>query len=359
MNGLSDALAAVAGRRAKWVVIALWLVAAAVLIPFSGRFESAQDNDQAAFLPADSQSIRAVELAERFAQEEEQAAIVVFRRESGLTPEDRAAVEAAQGRILGAGIEGVVPAPVPPQPSEDGRALLLFVPIAVGDDFELVTESVGQVREIVGEAEGTGLEVAVTGPAGFAADVSEVFAGVDGLLLGATAAIVAVLLLLTYRSPFLWLVPLGVVAFAEIATRGLGYWLAQAGLSISGYTGGLLVVLVFGAGTDYALLLTSRYREELRRYEDKHVAMREALRRAGPTILASAGTVAAALLCLSVAELGSNRGLGPIAAVGIGLALLAMVTLLPAVLLVLGRRVFWPFVPRAGTTERTESPLFA
>ncbi len=358
MRRVAGLVAAVAAPRSKWVIVGLWLLIAGGLGSFAGRFESVQENDSASFLPAAAQSTEALALGRAFAQEEQIPAVVVFRREAGLRAADRARAEAVQGQILGAGIAGVVPAPIPPQPSEDGKALLLVVPIAPGPAAEGVVDAVEQIRDVAAAAETGGLQVAVTGPGGFLADAVAVFGSLDTRLLLGTATIVAVLLLLTYRSPVLWLIPLVTVAFAELTTRGLGYWLGRGGLSISGQAAGILTVLVFGVATDYALLLTSRYREELRRHEEKHAAMAAALRGAGPAILASAGTVIAALLCLLAADLGSNRGLGPISAVGVAVALAAMLTLLPALLLIVGRRVFWPFVPRFGSAAGEESSLF-
>jgi len=359
MERLGNLLTFASGRRTKWLIVAGWVVMAVLLAPFAGRFEEVQENDSASFLPTDAQSTEALALGRAFDTNEQVPAIVVFRREAGLTADDLAAATTAQTAMLSGGIEGVVPAPIPPLPSADGKALLLVVPIAPGPDANVLGGAVSRLRVIAGTAARDGLQVAVTGPAGFIADAVEVFGSLDTRLLFSTAAIVAVLLLITYRSPILWLIPLFTVAFAEFATRGLGYWLGRAGLSISGQAAGILTVLVFGVATDYALLLTSRYREELRRYEDTHAAMASALRGAGPAILASAGTVIAALLCLLAAELTSNRGLGPISAIGVAVTLVAMLTLLPALLLLAGRRVFWPFVPRLGTSDAEESSLFA
>ena len=149
------------------------------------------------------------------------------------------------------------------------------------------------------------------------------------------------LLVIIYRSPIFWILPLLAVLFAEALVRGIGTLLAEAGVVINGQTGGILLVLVFGAGTDYALLLTARYREELHRHDDKHDAMRIAVRQAGPGILASAATVVAALLCLSLASVNSTAGLGPVGAMGVAIAALAMLTVLPALLLIGGRRAFY------------------
>jgi putative drug exporter of the RND superfamily len=175
-----------------------------------------------------------------------------------------------------------------------------------------------------------------------------VFANINGSLLLVAALIVLVLLIAIYRSPIFWIIPFFTVLLAEGASRGLGYLLAEAGVTINGQTGGILPVLVFGAGTDYALLLVSRYREELRRHEDKHEAMAIALRSAGPAILASGLTVIAALLTLSIAEVNGTAGLGPIGAMGVALAMISMLTMLPAALTICGRKWFWPRIPHVG-----------
>jgi RND superfamily putative drug exporter len=202
--------------------------------------------------------------------------------------------------------------------------------------------------------------VYVTGPGGYFADFANVFSGFDSTLLYVTAAVVMVILLLTYRSPVLWLLPLTTVFVALTAAQAVIYLLARhAGLTVNGQTAFILTVLVFGAGTDYALLLTARYREELRRHADRHQAMTSALGRAAPAIIASASTVILSLLCLLVAELNSTKSLGPVMAVGIAVGLCAMITLLPALLVIFGRWVFWPLRPTLGSAEPTQRGLWA
>ena len=190
----------------------------------------------------------------------------------------------------------------------------------------------------------------MTGPAGFSADAIKVFEGINGTLLAAAGALVLLLLILIYRSPFFWFFPLLAVVFGEMASRGFGYFLTEAGVTVNGQSSSILSVLVLGAGTDYALLLVARYREELRTTEDKHAAMAEALRTAGPAIVASALTVSIALLCLSLAKVNGTAGLGPIGAMGILVALLSQMTFLPALLVIVGRKPFWPYVPHVGDT---------
>src|ERR687897_661665 len=243
--------------------------------------------------------------------------------------------------------------------AEDGATALLTTSItvpeeAVGDEEDVLTDVPEDIKDELGSLP-SGLRAEVTGPAGFSSDAVEVFNDINGALLFTTAGFVLVLLIVIYRSPIFWLIPFFSVLLAEFVTRGLGYLLADAGVTVNGQSGGILPVLVFGAGTDYALLMVSRYREELRRHEDKHEAIRVTLRRTSPVILASGATVMAALLTLSLAEVTGTSGLGPIGAMGIALAMVSMLTLLPALLTVFGRRAFWPFVPRFGTEGPDET----
>ena len=356
MNRIASFPRLVAGRRSKFVVLAVWVVLVIALGPLTGRFESVQQNEPSSFLPDGAESVAVLEASAGFPSGEATPAIAVFRDATGLDAAGRAAVDQARRRVSEAGIEGVGQLP-PTATSDDGKAAVLTIPIVAGGDEDILIGAVEDARELVRENLPAGLEVEVTGPAGFSADASKAFEGVNSTLLFATASLVFVLLVLIYRSPIFWLLPLLAVLFAEAVVRGLGTLLAEAGLVINGQTGGILLVLVFGAGTDYALLLTARYREELVRVEDKHEAMQVALRHGGPAILASAGTVVAALLCLSVAQVNSIAGLGPVGALGVAVAATAMLTLLPALLLVGGRRAFWPFVPRRGD-ERPASRGF-
>ena len=345
-----------AGRRAKWIVLLLWLVVAGVAGPLGGKLSSVEKNEESAYLPKSAESTKALVLQQNFPGGEVTPAIVVFRRASGLTPADRAQVQADRRAIMDMRLKGArVPGPV--IPSRDGTTLLLAVPIVPGKDVNVLINDVKAIRKQIGEGSG-GLDIKVTGPAAFSADAVDVFTNIDTKVLFATTLLVVLLLLLIYRSPILWIVPLISLGFAEISAQAIAYGLANAGLTVSGQTGGLLTVLVFGAGTDYALLLIARYREELRRHEDTHEAMRAALRQAGPAILASGGTVTIALLCLLLAELNSTSGLGPIGAAGILMALISMLTALPALLLVFGRRLFWPAIPHFGDLQESGSALF-
>jgi RND superfamily putative drug exporter len=335
----------VSGRRSKLVVLGVWLAALVALGPLIGQFESKQRNEPSSFLPQDAESVRALELSDRFPSAEGVAAISVFSRDGGLTAEDREAIAQARAELAASPPEGVQSVS-PPRYSADGEAAVVVAQIVAAGDEEVLIDAVGSIRDTVSAVAVGGLQARVTGPAGYSADASKAFEGINSTLLFTTAALVFVLLVFIYRSPVFWILPLLAVFFAEALVRGLGSLLVDAGLVVNGQTGGILLVLVFGAGTDYALLLTARYREELHRHEDTHDAMRIAVRQAGPGILASAGTVVAALLCLSFASVSSIAGLGPVGAMGVAVAAAAMLTVLPALLLIGGRRAFWPFVPR-------------
>ncbi len=344
--------AAVSGRRSKLLVLLAWILLAAAFAPLASKFESAQKNEPSSFLPGDAESVKVLEASDGFSRGQATPAIVVYSAPTGFDGSTKAAVDKRREAILAARIEGVTFV-TPPTYSEDGIAALLSVPIVAGGDEQILIDAVDSIREIAGEDLPVGLTEKVTGPAGFSADASAAFEGINSTLLFTTAILVLVLLVLIYRSPIFWIIPLFAVLLAEFVVRGIGYLLASAGLVINGQVGGILLVLVFGAGTDYALLLTARYREELRLVEDRHEAMRIAVRQAGPAIIASAGTVVAALLCLSFASVNSTAGLGPVGAMGVAVAAIAMLTVLPALLLIGGRRAFWPFVPRVGSEERS------
>ena len=345
------------GRRTKFAVVGVWLVVLFALGPLAGKFEDAQENDPADYLPAKAESVQAIEVLEEFPSGDIANAITVFYRADGLDDADLAAIDETAAAVNSDRREGVGETESPII-SEDRSAALLITPITVEDGTneagELLVDATDDIKAQLGDLP-AGLEAKVTGPAGFSADAIDVFDSIDGTLLYATALLVLILLIIIYRSPIFWLIPFFSVILAEITSRGMGYLLAEAGVTVTGQSGGILPVLVFGAGTDYALLLVSRYREELRRHEDKHDAVRVAMRKAGPAIVASAATVMAALLTLSLAEVTGTAGLGPIGALGVGLAMVSMLTILPALLAITGRRAFWPFIPRVGSAGADET----
>ncbi|MGW1672885.1 MMPL family transporter [Streptomyces sp. NPDC002324] len=355
----------VCGRRAKWVVLGLWLVVLFVVAPFATKLTDAQDNDAASWLPGSAESTQVLEISEGF-RPEQIPAVVVYARESGLTAEDRSAIEADVRDLKRLTAHGIIGAqtrgPVYDR-AADPRAAQVFVPITMDEKgWERIAPAVDSIRDTAGQGAegGDGLAVHITGPGGTSADFSEAFEGIDSTLLMSAMAVVIVMLLLTYRSPTLILVPLIGVIAALFTAQALIYLLAEhTGLTVNGQSAGILTVLVFGAGTDYALLLVARYREELRRHEDRHEAMALALHRAGPAVLASGATVVLSMLVLLAAEMNSTSGLGPVAAIGVAVALLAMMTLFPALLVIFGRWIFWPVIPHLGSADPTEHGVWA
>ncbi len=346
-----------AGRTAKWIVFAVTFVAFAAFASQGGKFENAQKNETSSFLPGSAESVKALNAIERFPGGEEAPAVIVWERASGLTDADKQRISATVGK-LNAGRKPLVGEAQPPVFSPNGRAAIVVQPVEPGEgQADRFKDAVQSIRDRAGGSS-DGLSVKVTGAAGYSLDAIKVFSNINGSLLLVAALIVLVLLIVIYRSPIFWVIPFFTVLLAEGASRGLGYLLAEAGVTINGQSGGILPVLVFGAGTDYALLLVSRYREELRRHEDKHAAMTVALRNAGPAILASGLTVIAALLTLSVAEVNATAGLGPVGAMGVGLAMISMLTMLPAALTICGRNWFWPRIPHPGEAGVDETHGF-
>ncbi|WP_042374577.1 MMPL family transporter [Streptacidiphilus neutrinimicus] len=358
MNQVRRLAALPAGRRTKWVVLALWVLALVALGPLAGKLTSAENNQTSSWLPGSAESTKVVNLEGHFVSSTASPTIIVYTRDSGITPAD--VQKATADTASFARVSHVLGPVQPPRPSADGKALQTTVMIDLSKDgWNNLGPAVDSMRTIATTGD-PGLRAHVGGPGGYGADQSKAFAGIDGTLLYSTLAVVIVLLLLTYRSPTLWLLPLLSSGLALTAAQGVIYLLAKnSGLTVNGQSQGILTVLVIGAGTDYALLLVARYREELRRHEDRHEAMAEALHRAGPAILASAATVAVSMLCQMVAEMNSTSGLGPVCAIGVGVALLAMITLLPALLVICGRWVFWPVRPAFGSAEPTETGIWA
>ena len=338
----------------RWALVVVWVALIGLTTPLAARLTDVQENGALSFLPDSADSAKVARLQEQFQTDDTSTAVLVYRRDGGLTAEDNAAIAAQRQRIA----QQLPDDPVGPViPSEDGAAAL--VTVTIPDAEATQDEDVPALRDILATSP-DGLAASVTGAAGFTVDLVDVFSGINGRLLGSAALVVAIILLITYRSPFLWLIPLVTVALADrLATAGAYGLVELFGVQADGQSTGILPVLVFGAGTDYALLLISRYREELRRHERPATAMAVAMRRAGPAILASAATVTIGLLCLLVADLNSNRSLGPIGAAGIVSAVLAMLTLLPAILVIVGRRVFWPFVPRYGVEIDEQQTVWA
>ncbi len=377
-----------AGRRSKWAVFLVWIVGifiAAGPANLPGKFTDAENNESTSFLPGDAESTKALTATEDLQSGELAPAVIVYRRESGLTGADLRKIEADAARLTEERFPGVVPdgasaaaggqrneqaggaargvpsgcagptTPIPGQPagyapfvgpicSQDGKAAIVTAYLEGNGQGDTILDPIDAWRDAVSDP-GGGLEVKITGGAGYAADAIKVFESINGTLLLAALTLVIVLLILIYRSPIFLFIPLAAVMFAEILSRSIGYGISELGVTINGQSSSIMSVLVLGAGTDYALLVVARYREELHHTADRHEAMRAAMSSAGPAVFASAATVIAALFCLTLAKVNGTAGLGPIAAMGVACACLSMLTLLPALLTIFGRRAFWPFVP--------------
>ena len=356
------------GRVTKWVVAAAWIIVFVVASGFAAKLTDVQNNEASSWLPASAESTKVLDELSTAVDPNDIPTLVVYDRSSGLTEDDLAAMDdqaAEIAKIDGVTSAGVISPNVAQQQglpvqllSEDGEVGYLYFVFNFGENgWTDIPDAADEVRDI---AQIDGVNVHLAGYGGQAADSAEAFEGIDTNLILITLLVVIVILLLTYRSPILWLLPIISAVFAYMTSAGVVYLLAKyADLTVNGQSQAILGILVIGAGTDYALLLVARYREELRRHEDRHEAMAFALHRAAPAILASAATVVVSMLCLSFAELNSTAGMGPVLAVGIAVTFLVMVTLLPAMLVICGRWVFWPKRPTFGSPEPTSTGFWA
>ncbi len=360
------------GPVTKWFVFAAVLGITVLMAGLNSKLIDVQNNEASSWLPGSAESTKVVEELSGTIDPNDIPTLVVYHSSSGLTDDDFAAMdEQAQeiAAIDGVTDEGVISPnaaaeleaqgqPVPPLVSEDGEVAYLALTFNFGENgWNDIPAAADQIREI---AQIDGVTVHLAGFGGQAADAAEAFEGIDTNLIMITLLVVIVILLFTYRSPILWLLPIISAVVAYTISGGVVYLLARyADLTVNGQSQAILGILVIGAGTDYALLLVARYREELRRHEDRHEAMAFALHRAAPAIMASAATVVVGMLCLSFAELNSTAGLGPVLAVGVSVTFLVMVTLLPAMLVICGRWIFWPKRPAFGSPEPTSSGFWS
>lgn len=341
----------VTSRRGAWITLALGLLLSAGVI---GGLRGTEAPPRADAAPTTSESTRVAELVRQFPEADVQSVLLVATRADGgsLSAADTAALTALASDLPTASGHPASPA----QPSEDGFAAMVQVPISTSVDNGENADAITHLRDLVATQTPDGLSVLVTGGPAFGADIAQAFDGANLTLLLVTIGVVALLLLLTYRSPILWLLPVVVVGLADqvaaILTQALG-----SALDLS-FDAGIVSVLVFGAGTNYAMLLISRYREELRHESDHRVALTRAWRATVPAILASNATVVVALATLALAVIPGTRGLGVASAAGLMVALVAVLTLLPAALAVTGRRVFWPVVPAVDRAEEHANSLW-
>ncbi|MGV8895869.1 MAG: MMPL family transporter [Rhodoglobus sp.] len=358
MNRLVHAITA---RRTSWMFLVGAVLGAGAL--FSIGSGASGESSPGVGLPASAESSLVAEAQKNLPGSDASAALLVFSREADgtgaddtsrdiLSDSDIAAITEKTSKLADLSIDGFVP---PPSISDDGTVALVVVPLEAIDEVSEQADRAAEIRSIANADLPSGIIALLTGPEGFAVDVAAVFEGADFTLLLTTVIVVAVLLLITYRSPWLWLVPLIVVGLADglagiVATRVSSLF----GISLDASVTGILSVLVFGAGTNYALLLIARYRDELRAVEDRRTAMAKALRGAGPAIIASGSTVVLALLTLAFAQLDGNRALGIACAIGVVIAMTFALFVLPAALVLFGRGLFWPYIPKFGSEGSTE-----
>ena len=366
MAGKSKSSVTVKNRKpfaiAMLVVIA-WFMITGVFGPLFGKLTSVQENNNSSFLPKGAEATQASELIQTFSGKDSFniPALVLF--EGKATPENLAAINAhldAIGELTLAGTTAKISDYLAPGqritafPSEDGKAILASVPLdgnsltkLLPNEEPVLPAIVEALREDLGPlAKENNLTAYVTGPGGIFGDLFGAFGDIDSTLLLTTLGVVAVILIVVYRSPILWIIPLLSALFALSTAGGIVYLLAKNDIiDVDGQSQGILSVLVIGAATDYALLLIARYREELHLHENRFDAMRAAYKGVWEPILASGSTVAISLLVLLFSQLTNTAGLGPIGAIGIACSVITILTLLPALLLLFGRWIFWPRRP--------------
>lgn len=382
------------GRKPLWlalVVVILWMSISGFTGPLFGKLSTVQENNNSSFLPPESEATRAANAIAKFSDSanDQIPALVLFTGE--VTPE-RIASSQAFAQTLGSkllvhtdgkllkddnGKEISIPisnyfingAPIVAFPSQDGKAILASFPISVQIATELLPDGkepalpglVDAIRYYAnGYAKSNGFVTHTTGFAGILADLFGAFGSIDSALLLTTGGVVAIILIIVYRSPVLWILPLMTAGLALTLAGGVIYILAKNNvITLDGQSQGILSVLVLGAATDYALLLIARYREELHLHESRYDAMKIAWRGVVEPIVASGSTVTIGLLVLLLSQLNNNRGLGPIGAIGIVCSMITVLTLLPALLMIFGRWIFWPKVARFGGADERLSGSWA
>jgi len=332
------------------VLVLVWLIGGSVGGPYFGKVDEVATNDQSSFLPESADATQVSERLPDFVGSDTIPAVVVVTGESALTDDDLAAIQDLSEEI--AGIDGVQEGVSPPIESEDGEAAQIFVPIDSSGEVRVVVE---EIRTMVSEQLPSNLQGWVTGPAGFTADLVKGFLGIDGLLLIVALLAVFIILVIVYRSPLLPILVLLTSVFALCVALLSVWWLAYAGVFVlNGQVQGILFILVIGAATDYALLYVARFREAIGTGAGRWEATTQAWRGAFEPIIASGGTVIAGLLCLLLSDLATNRALGPIASIGIAFSVLSALTFLPALLALVGKAAFWPFIPKHGMVSLPE-----
>ena len=373
----------VKGRKALWVAIVsilVWLSIGGFAGGAFSKISTVQENDNSAFLPDSAESTIAGEVLVKFSSQDDQLFPALLLLLGDLNPATNAQAFERVNQYSATLLSKTLPAtgkplstyfargvPLTPIPSADGKAILINAQLdfAVADaniDGEPIFPKIIEfIREdMEKEFTSAGITTHVTGPAGLFADLFEAFGSIDTRLLQTTLIVVAIILIVVYRSPVLWILPLFTAASALVIATMIVYYLAREDIiDLNGQTQGILDVLVLGAATDYALLLIARYREELHQHQSRFEAMKVALRGVVEPIIASGSTVIAGLMVLLLSDLSSNRGLGPVGSIGIASSMLAVLTLLPALLIVFGRWIFWPKIPRFGDVDEKLSGIWS
>lgn len=370
-----DRIAALsASRHLKWVVIVAWVAFVAAITVIAPTLGSVTSNDDETFLPEDAESTRVSQLIDQYFPSAGTPAIVVFRNPAGLSDADLAEVRRfsdwatsvdAPGNIRGVVSVFTTPEAADSLRSNDGTTMTVIVNVTGEPGNQPYLDTIEALRERTAGAP-SGLEINVSGPGGLIADLIGIFNRIDSLLLYVTVGLILVLLIIIYRSPVVAFVPLVAVGLVFAAASAVGAFAADRfGLPVNGQARGIMTVLLFGAGTDYTLFLSSRFREELTNVEDKHEAIRRTVRSVGGAIASSAGTILVATLTLLLAVLKSTQTLGPLLSIAVAIMLIAALTLIPALLAVLGRWAFWPLKPRyeggssADREEKAKSGFWA
>jgi putative drug exporter of the RND superfamily len=360
-------------RRGKWITLLIWIVLAGLIVPLTPRLAEVRSGEGSLFLPADAESAVAAELVRERFPDSGTPAIIVLRNEDGLTEADFEAARNINDFLLseeaGEEVNGVISIFTVPQAESDllsdDNTTMTIIANVTGDVAEQpFTDAINRIRDVTSQYDGAELSVKVSGPAGLVVDLVAVFEGIDGFLLIVTATLVLVLLVVIYRSPIVALVPLVSVGWVFVMADSTAAWLAtQIGFAVDGQSTGIMTVLLFGAGTDYCLFISSRYREEMAKVQDKHEAMRRSMRGVGGAIVSAGGTILIATIILLLAVLPAYRSLGPVLAIAVALMMAAALTLVPAILTILGRWSFWPFRPRYAPDQPDEekgaSPIWS
>ncbi len=347
----------VSSPRGKWITLLVWLAVSIALLSQLPRLNDVLENEEALFLPGDAESTRAFEVAREQFPGEGTPALVIVREANGLSAGTQETVANLAAWLASPDAPANIVRVLPPEPgssliSPDGTTLTIVISIEGEPAEQPFTDAIEEIRERAAAIDLPGVEIAVGGPGGLIADLVGVFTQIDTILLLVTVLLVLALLLAIYRSPILAAIPLLGVGLVFQVSGGINAWVAeQFSLPISGQTQGIMTVLLFGTGTDYVLFVSARFREELTRHADKHEAMRQTMRGVGGAVASAGATILIASAALGFASLRSYQTLGPVIAIAVAVMMLAAVTLIPAVLTILGKYAYWPVKPRPAAEQ--------